>query len=352
MIVVRAGEAVVKAASVPSFERPANDPDCKADGVKPQASAGYTRLRRDMTRTMIGKAARERRTRWIGDIRKLSGDFGMDATRLQTKLEEEVDKGGGSVLRDHLRLCGAIPEGYRHDSSEEKLYSKYTDVLLSLAFRLLGVRSAVLTERADAADVECWADDYEFVADAKAFRLSRTAKNQKDFKVSAMHKWKRGRHHAMVVCPLYQLPSRSSQIYQQAIDEDVYISSFSHLSLLTAFAEKSSQEAARSLLRQTFKVVDTLHPSKDAQSYWRAINQTFLNFDPAIAKLWRDEKQASSESVLDAKEEALLVLSEERRRILAMSHQQAIQALVMVHKLEAREKTVSAVCDNGLMEIS
>jgi hypothetical protein len=41
------------------------------------------------------------------------------------------------------------------------------------------------------------------IADAKAFRLSRTAKNQKDFKIQAMDSWKRGKPFAMVVCPIY-----------------------------------------------------------------------------------------------------------------------------------------------------
>ncbi len=58
--------------------------------------------------------------------------------------------------------------------------------------------------------------DYSFVADAKAFRLSRTAKNQKDFKVQAMDDWKHSKTYAMVVCPVYQLLTRTSQIYQQA----------------------------------------------------------------------------------------------------------------------------------------
>jgi hypothetical protein len=38
--------------------------------------------------------------------------------------------------------------------------------------------------RADSADVEGATKDYTIVGDAKAFRLSRTAKNQKDFKVT------------------------------------------------------------------------------------------------------------------------------------------------------------------------
>lgn len=62
------------------------------------------------------------------------------------------------MLIDHARFCGVIPESYGHDSSEEKLYSKYTDVLLAVAFRALEFDALVLTERAGVADVEVFAD--------------------------------------------------------------------------------------------------------------------------------------------------------------------------------------------------
>ena len=302
--------------------------------------------------TAISKRAIATRKYWIEEIKKLSGDFGADSTRLFNELEAELRQTGGPGLRNHLRLCGAIPETYAHDSSEEKLYSKYTDVLASLAFSFLEIRSVVLIERGDAADVECFADDYEFVADAKAFRLSRTAKNAKDFKVPSMHKWKYHREHAMVICPLYQVPSSSSQIYRQAISDDVCIFSFSHLSLLTAFAEVSSPAEARRLLRQIFKVVATLHPSKDASAYWRAINRTFLDFDQRLKGLWRDEKLAFVEALADAKQEALACLSTERSRILKMTQGEAIRALIKYRKLDAREQLVMAFSDNGLMEIA
>ena len=136
---------------------------------------------------IISDKAIKRREFWVEEIRKLSGNFGNDTEKLEKELETEIKKNGNSSLIDHLRLCGNIPESYGHDTSEEKLYSKYTDCLLSLAYTALGLKSLVLKERADAADVEAFAKDYSFVADAKAFRLSRTAKNQKDFKIQAMH---------------------------------------------------------------------------------------------------------------------------------------------------------------------
>ena len=159
----------------------------------------------------------QRRRRWIDEIVKISGKFGDDSSKIGRELAAEIKRDGLTALIDHLHLCGSIPENYDHDSSEEKLYSKYTDILLSAALGHIGLTSAVLTERADSADVEAVGPDYSLVADAKAFRLSRTAKNQKDFKIEALHGWKHGKLHAMVVCPLYQLPVRTSQIYQQAI---------------------------------------------------------------------------------------------------------------------------------------
>ncbi len=63
-----------------------------------------------------------------------------------------------------LRQIGIIPESLEHDST-------------------LVLKSAVIKARADSADVlaESQIHGYSLAADAKAFRLSRTAKNQKDF---------------------------------------------------------------------------------------------------------------------------------------------------------------------------
>jgi len=185
----------------------------------------------------INRQTLERRVFWVQEIRKLSGHFGDDTAKLEKELSAELLKEGHSALVDHLRLCGAIPESYGHDSSEEKLYSKYTDALLAESFKAIGLKSLVLKGRADVADVECVAEGYSFVADAKAFRLSRTAKNQKDFKVQAMNTWKRGKPYALVVCPLYQLPARSSQIYQQAVTLDVCILYYAHLAVLLHYQQ-------------------------------------------------------------------------------------------------------------------
>ncbi len=202
---------------------------------------------------VITKEAIQRREYWVEEIRKISGNFGDNSERLENELSEEIKKEGTGSLIDHLRLSGDIPESYGHDTSEEKQYSKYTDALLSETYKSLGLKSLVLKERADAADVEAFARNYSFVADAKAFRLSRTAKNQKDFKIQAMDGWKRGKPYAMVVCPIYQLPTKSSQIYEQASSRNVCIFTYSHLAMLVSFSLLESKEKAEELIHEIFK---------------------------------------------------------------------------------------------------
>lgn len=300
----------------------------------------------------ITPEAIERRLYWIEEIRKLSGNFGNDYARLEAELIQEFEESGAPSIVDHLRLCGNIPESYHHDSSEEKLYSKYTDCLLAQTYNHIGFRSLVLSERGDAADVEAFGKDFSFVADAKSFRLSRTAKNQKDFKVQAMDGWKRGKPYAMVVCPIYQLPNKSSQIYEQATIRNVCVFTYSHLSLVVNYAAAKGASKSEELIHTIFKTIPALNPSKSAVDYWLAINRTMLGFSPVVAELWQLEKEAAHESVAIAKEEALTFLAQEREKIMRMDHEQALRELVKVHKIDSRVKTIHAITDNGLFNIT
>lgn len=301
---------------------------------------------------IISQIAVDRRLYWIEEIVKLSGHFGSDSTRVEAELTEEISGNGLPALLDHLRLCSAIPESYGHDTSEEKLYSKYTDALISAAYSFMGLRSMVLTERADAADVEVVTDDYSFVADAKVFRLSRTAKNQKDFKVQAMDGWKRGKPFAMVVCPLYQLPSRNSQIYQQAGARNVCIFSYSHLAVLAQLVETEGTDSVIDLLHEVFKTVQAMNPSKDANVYWQAVNRTILGYGGRVQELWKAEKIATVESIIISKDIALSHYAAEREAIMRMTHDEALKKLVEMHKIDSRVETIKAVSDNLLMAVS
>lgn len=304
-----------------------------------------------MSLTVVTELDVARRRSWIERISQVTGDFAMDSNRIQREMTQEFIEPGISALLGHLRLCGVIPEKFGHDSSEEKLYSKYTDIVIEAAFTRIGFSCLVLSERAGVADVECLCGDYGFVADAKSFRLSRTAKNQKDFKVQALDSWKHGKPFAILVCPWYQLPSRTSQIYQQATSRSVCIWTYTHLAALARYADLSGKPAAIARLREVFRTVETINPSKDAVAYWQAVNRTLLQSNVDLIAAWREEKLAAVESIQLARDEALQFLAFERERIMRLSREEAIQEVIKWRKIETRVKAVGLVADNGILDL-
>ncbi|NJL29573.1 MAG: HindIII family type II restriction endonuclease [Thermoanaerobaculia bacterium] len=286
---------------------------------------------------------RKRRAYWVSELAKLSGSFENDSSRMIEELGAEIASQGSGALLDHLRLCGAVPEQYGHDSSEEKLYSKYTDAIICETFRAIGLKSTIISARADAADVQALSADYSLVADAKAFRLSRTAKNQKDFKIQAMDGWRNDLDHAIVVCPIYQLPRRTSQIYQQAIARKVCILSYSHLAVLLGFAERRGKAKAAKCLGTMLKSLEALHLSKNAVDYWSAVNGSLVTSLKRDGDLWTAEKIASIEALRVAKEESLTYLRAERGRMLGLSHEQALEELIRLSGLDSRIAQVERI---------
>lgn len=148
-------------------------------------------------------------------------------------------------FKEVVKYIGIIPENIEHDSSEEKLYSKASDIVLSRAFRELGLVSRALDERADSADILAESKsgyNYSLVADAKCFRLSRTAKNQKDFKVSNLSDWRGSENeYAVLVAPYFQYPQKRSQIYSKALENNVCLLAWEHISLLLEHNIKESE---------------------------------------------------------------------------------------------------------------
>jgi len=142
------------------------------------------------------------------------------------KLEKHLSKTTRKEFSENIIECGILPEMFGHDSSEEKLWAKLSDIILAQSLNYLGIKAEVLGARGNSADVYGKTNKYSIVGDAKTFRLSRTAKNQKDFKVSALDSWRKGNNYAMLVAPLSQYPNRSSQIYSQTIDKNVTLLSY------------------------------------------------------------------------------------------------------------------------------
>lgn len=297
------------------------------------------------------------------DFRKtLISDFSCqdtsDLPTLGLELEKKIQafdaKNGTDAFLDLFRISANIPESIKADSSEEKRYSKFTDVMLSLALKKIGLSSIVLDARSDSADVEAVGKyGINLVADAKAFRMSRTAKNQKDFKIPAMHKWKNGKPHALLVCPIYQLPPSQSQIYFQAEANNVCIFSYSHLCVLIRLAQSLGVDKAQKLLSNVFdQTFSLLPPAKSALDYWKAVNSEMINFDQLARQLWNEEKLLIEPSISVGKTEALNFLQTERTRILSLTKEEAIREILNLSKIDSKIDTVRSIAANNNFEVA
>lgn len=163
-----------------------------------------------------------------------------NSTRTFVEATERLIAYVGAITRTELSGMlldiGAIPQNIKPSSSEEKLYSKATDIVLARCFAELGLNATVLEARGNSADVEATSmfHGYSLVADSKAMRLSRTAKNQKDFKVGALgDNWiGTDSTYAVLCCPLYQYPVSKSQIYEQALNNKTCFFSWEYIKFL------------------------------------------------------------------------------------------------------------------------
>ncbi len=84
-----------------------------------------------------------------------------------------VDTLSDEDIKVVVKEIGTIPGCIKASSSEEKLFSKASDIILARCFRMLGLKSKSVNERADSADViaESVHHKYSLVADAKCFRI-------------------------------------------------------------------------------------------------------------------------------------------------------------------------------------
>lgn len=159
---------------------------------------------------------------------------GLDFQQASSKLQDSIFNLRKADILKLIVEIGTIPEDIGHDSTEEKLYAKASDILFAKALKEMNLEVSVLTQRADCADVVAQSHYhcYSLVGDAKAFRLSRTAKNAKDFKVSSMVHWRGDCDFSVLVCPYYQYPKSTSQIYKDALDNNVSLFSWEYLYIL------------------------------------------------------------------------------------------------------------------------
>ena len=255
-------------------------------------------------------------------------------------LEKEIQGITKEALSLELLNCGMIPEQYSHDSSEEKLWAKYCDILLSLAFNFLGIQSQVIRARGDSADVFGSAANYSIVADAKAFRLSRSAKNQKDFKVTALDDWRREDTYACLVAPLYQYPNRFSQIYAQAEERNVTLLAYIHLKFLLDHFSGQPLDAL-------WNTAQNLSPSKNARRYWEAIDDAVVLIAETSYQTLRDYKQLEIEAARQVGQEGILHWQSVMQSYHQLPKDEAIQRLIQAEKIEQKIEAIRKSIDKA-----
>ena len=241
-------------------------------------------------------------------------------------------------LSSNLLECGIIPELLDHDSSEEKLWAKYCDILLAQALTHLSIPAEVLRARGDSADVFGRTHDYSIVGDAKAFRLSRTAKNQKDFKVHALNDWRKSNTFACLVSPLYQYPRRVSQIYEQAIERNVMLLSYIHLKFLHDYADGKN-------LGPLWCIGSELPTSKNAQQYWEAIDKTACEIAGKSEKALGAYKQKAIDKTKQLGKEGIDYWQTRITVYKKLSQKEAVARLIKAEKVETKIQTIKKAID-------
>jgi type II restriction enzyme len=253
-------------------------------------------------------------------------------------LEEQFAEITKDKLSSSLLECGIIPELLEHDSSEEKLWAKYCDILLAQTWTHLSIPAEVLRARGDSADVFGRTHNYSIVGDAKAFRLSRTAKNQKDFKVQALDDWRKSNTYACLVSPLYQYPQRASQIYEQAIERNVTLLSYTHLKFLLDCTDGQN-------LDSLWCISSELSKSKNAQQYWEAIDETTREIAGESEETLSSYKQETIDKIKQLGKEGIDYWETRIANYKKLSQEEAVARLIKAEKVEAKIGIIKKAID-------
>lgn len=246
------------------------------------------------------------------------------------------------ALSQEVVQVGIMPEVFDHDSSEEKMWSKFSDVILATCLNYLGLTSRVIRTRGNSADVYSTADHYTLVSDAKCFRLSRTAKNQKDFKIKALDDWRRQDTYALLVAPLYQYPIDKSQIYSQAITRNVTLLSYTHLRFLL---EKGTHTDLRPLW-EVGNVLNRQYSTTEKQTglpYWNAIDTIISRLCGLNLQALKEYKQAEIHTTRELGKEGINYWQSKINEFSTLSREEAIRVLIKSQKIEQKIQTIEKV---------
>lgn len=243
---------------------------------------------------------------------------------------------------------GSIPEDIGHDSTEEKLYAKVSDILLAKSLIEMNLEATVLTQRADCADVVAQSHyhRYSLVGDAKAFRLSRTARNAKDYKVNSMAIWKGDSEYAVLVCPYFQYPKSNSQIYKEALSGNIALFSWEYLYiLLKEGIRESSSVNLSALWNQSGIISKTTTVSNSKSCFLNQQNQNISKILKITPEQFYEYFNSVKELIVERGNTEIQYYEQEIERVKQLNREEAIAELLRNLKLESKIATIRGFID-------
>ncbi len=244
-----------------------------------------------------------------------------------------------------VKEIGTIPECIEASSSSEKLFSKASDCVLARCFSELGIPSIAVNARGNSADIIARSiHGYTLVADAKTFRLSRTAKNQKDFKIDTLSNWRGSEHDfALLVAPYFQYPHTISQIYSSALDKQVCLLSWEHvLFLLENNIKESETLSLESIWNAPVRLArDTRIAYADRMNcQFPYINQMICDRISIPIEKFNDQLNICRDNIRNRGNYELEYLHTEKEAITTLTRDEAIAELLRSKKVLERISTI------------
>ncbi|MDE5982824.1 MAG: HindIII family type II restriction endonuclease [Duncaniella sp.] len=259
------------------------------------------------------------------------------------RLQEQIFALNKADIINLISQIGAIPENIIHDSTTEKLYTKVSDILLAKSLTELNLEAKVLTQRSDCADViaQSHYHGYSLVGDAKSFRLSRTARNAKDYKVTSMNNWRGDCDYSVLVCPYFQYPKNKSQIYKEALDGNVALLSWEYLYILLKENVKESPEVNLCQLWNQSAIIGqgtTVHNAKNCFLPVQNSNiASILNIhDTKFSSYFNQVKNI----IVDRGNAEIGYFQQEINRVKQLNREDAIAELLRNMKLDGKITTI------------
>lgn len=273
----------------------------------------------------------------VAILREFTGNYETVLSEMEKKILE-------MNRCDFLRIIpqiGIIPEWIPHDSTAEKLFTKIADIILARAFREIGLSAEVYQTRSNTADVvgKSLFHGYTLVADAKTFRLSRSAKNQKDFKIKALSDWRGGCDFAILVCPYFQYPKRNSQIYKQALETNVCLFSWEQIHLLLQENYRESLEKTLAPVWNVSRILSSqivLSQSKEREPLRKAEKEVFCNIVPISWEKWQETLWQQRQFLQIRGSEEILYWQSKISEIKNYTRQEAIAKLLEMSKIKQK----------------